>query len=344
MKIFLSWSGDRSGHIAKALKVALRKANPAFEPWISSEDINRGSVGIREMLKELQESDTGIFVLTPENNRHPWPNFEAGAISKVGTTSGRTQSHVCTYLVDLPYSQLQYCPLANFQYSPATRQGTLGMFQTLNDLLESKSLTPPKLRKNFGDCWPLLEKAISSAPIEKRSGITHHSDLPRQLIQALIPKAQKRIWILDSWLARTEVFPQPTRATRSTANKNVSVKVLVLGGKDGDAILAHRLKELGKPNANNFSDQELASIQSRSAAYGWKAQIRTFSTLPPFNLIVIDNQMFIGLYWHKQTSSNGPFIEVVDQNSRMFSEAEATFDSLYTSAKPHSLMRARRSR
>ena len=45
---------------------------------------------------ELEESDVGVFVLTPENLLSPWLHFEAGAIAK---RSGK--SAVMTYLISL---------------------------------------------------------------------------------------------------------------------------------------------------------------------------------------------------------------------------------------------------
>jgi hypothetical protein len=84
MMIFISWSGARSAHIAKALKECLSDIFPSeyLEIWLS-EEIEAGKRWSEEISKKLEEANFGILCLTLENFNQPWILFEAGAISKV---------------------------------------------------------------------------------------------------------------------------------------------------------------------------------------------------------------------------------------------------------------------
>lgn len=84
MKVFISWSGDYSGKIAIALREWLPSVIQSLEqPYVSSEDIAKGSRWNAEVTKELENSCFGIICLTPENLIAPWLHFEAGALSKI---------------------------------------------------------------------------------------------------------------------------------------------------------------------------------------------------------------------------------------------------------------------
>jgi hypothetical protein len=43
VEIFLSWSGSKSKAVAEALRIWLPKVNPAFKPWLSTADIDKGA-------------------------------------------------------------------------------------------------------------------------------------------------------------------------------------------------------------------------------------------------------------------------------------------------------------
>lgn len=82
MKIFVSWSGDFSHAVAKALKDWLPNVIQAVEVFLSSEDIAKGSQWFHELGKVLDESSFGILCLTRQNLGAPWVLYEAGALGK----------------------------------------------------------------------------------------------------------------------------------------------------------------------------------------------------------------------------------------------------------------------
>ena len=111
MKIFISWSGERSQKIAELFKDWIQCVIQAAKPWISSHDVDRGALWYTEISKTLADSQFGILCLTPENKTEPWILFEAGALAK-----GIEENRVCTLLIDLkntdignPLAQSHYC-------------------------------------------------------------------------------------------------------------------------------------------------------------------------------------------------------------------------------------------
>lgn len=78
MKVFLSWSGDRSRVVADVLRNWLPSVLQAVRPYFSPEDIEKGSKWSLEISRELDASDYGILCVTTENVASPWMLFEAG--------------------------------------------------------------------------------------------------------------------------------------------------------------------------------------------------------------------------------------------------------------------------
>ena len=83
MKVFLSWSGEKSRAVAEALREWLPKVLQEVEPLMSSEDISAGVRWQYLISEALEGSSVGILCVTRENQSAPWLNFEAGAIAKL---------------------------------------------------------------------------------------------------------------------------------------------------------------------------------------------------------------------------------------------------------------------
>jgi hypothetical protein len=93
MEIFLSWSGHRSKAVAEALRLWLPKVNPAFKPWLSTADIDKGARWASNVAERLEAARAGIVCLTPSNLHADWILWEAGALSK-------TTKNLCLYSLD----------------------------------------------------------------------------------------------------------------------------------------------------------------------------------------------------------------------------------------------------
>ena len=200
MKIFLSWSGDRSLAVATALRDWLPSVIQAVRPWISSTDIDKGSRWASEIASQLQESSIGIICLTPENRESSWLLFESGALSKsIGT-------YVCTYLLDLAPSDLPW-PLAMFQTTEAKKEETRKLLHTINKALGDGALSAQQLDETIEMWWPRLESRLSEA---QAMGLHAKVERPeRELLEELISIG--RAQLARSEQMATAVMPPGSR-------------------------------------------------------------------------------------------------------------------------------------
>ena len=172
MKVFISWSGERSKATAEALREWIPSVIQAVKPWMSKEDISKGARWSRELAENLKDTNFGVVCLTADNLKSSWILFEAGALSKA-----IENAFVCPYLVDLEVSALDG-PWKEFQATKAQKDDTLKLMRDMNKALAENSpdqaLSEEQLKSSFEVWWPQLEKRLkdipsSSTPVKKRS-------------------------------------------------------------------------------------------------------------------------------------------------------------------------------
>lgn len=155
MKVFLSWSGGQSHKIACAFRDWLPSVIQSIEPYVSSEDIDKGTRWSTDISKELEESSYGIVCVTKENLMAPWVHFEAGALSK-----SLDKSNVCPFLLDLKRSEV-HGPLLQFQSTIYSKEEMKKLVGSLNNKLEQDGqLKAGQLDKAFEVWWPELKKVL----------------------------------------------------------------------------------------------------------------------------------------------------------------------------------------
>lgn len=185
MRVFLSWSGERSGALAAALRDWLPNVLQAVNPWLSSRDIDKGARWASELKGALDATKVGVICVTPECVGSPWLLFEAGAISR-----SLDPTFICPYLLDMKASDLQG-PLAQFQMSSANRADTLALCMTLNRGLEAEGLKDQQLERVFAKWWPELEDALTRLPEAGRpSRPKQRSD--RELLEEILNSLRQR--------------------------------------------------------------------------------------------------------------------------------------------------------
>jgi hypothetical protein len=156
LKLFISWSGKLSHRVAVHLKDWLPAVLPLVEPWVSSEDIPKGSRWGIELAGELEGSDSGIVCLVPGNIGEPWLNFEAGALSK-SVQKGR----VHTFLLGLDPGALSDGPLGQFQATRFTKDDVSKLVKAVNSEAGAGALPTDRVDRNFQICWPDLERRLT---------------------------------------------------------------------------------------------------------------------------------------------------------------------------------------
>ena len=152
MKVFISWSGERSLKIAKSLKKWIKNVIQTSEPFVSSEDIQKGTRWSVDLAKELQDSNFGILCVTRDNCEAPWLLFEAGALSK-----SMGKAHVVPFLFDLNPSDLSDSPLMQFQAVPFSKEEINKLIISLHNQTESKL---DNLDEIFEKWYPDLERSL----------------------------------------------------------------------------------------------------------------------------------------------------------------------------------------
>jgi len=157
MKIFISWSGERSEALAKALREWLPLVLHYVEPWLSQSDIQAGERWSIEIAKELENSRFGVICVTRENLNSPWILFESGALAK-SMQDGR----VIPLLLDLDMKEISG-PLAQFQAKKAENTGMRELIDSLNKAAPNP-VPDAQLDRLFSALWPDLERQITSVP------------------------------------------------------------------------------------------------------------------------------------------------------------------------------------
>lgn len=164
MKVFISWSGELSKELGEIFHGWLPSALQAVTPYFTPNDIDKGARWSSSIADELQNSEMGVFFLTPESLKSPWVMFEAGAISKV---LGNTQ--VCPILFNLEPTDVS-SPLSQFQLTKFTKGDIKKLFSVINKSCGNAMLDNDTEKKVFNNWWPVLEKEILSC-LEKHKDI-----------------------------------------------------------------------------------------------------------------------------------------------------------------------------
>ncbi len=156
MKVFLSWSGEVSHKVAIVFRDWLPSVIQAIEPYVSSEDIDKGARWSTDIAEELENSTFGILCVTKENIQTPWLNFEAGALSK-----SMDKSYVSPFLFDIKRSEVNG-PILQFQSTIFDKEDIKKLIITLNKACGEGLLTDERNSKTFEVWYPSLENQLNT--------------------------------------------------------------------------------------------------------------------------------------------------------------------------------------
>lgn len=154
MKVFISWSGEKSKQVALLLEEWIKMVIQASEPWVST-NIQSGSLWFQELNEQLKDVTIGIVCITSQNRDKPWILFETGALAK-----GLSTNRVCTLLVDLKNEDIEQ-PLAQFNHTYPDHDGMFKLMTTINTHLEKSSLPQHILSKVFEKNWLDFESRMN---------------------------------------------------------------------------------------------------------------------------------------------------------------------------------------
>jgi hypothetical protein len=179
MKLFISWSGRVSHDAAMALRDWLPSVLQSIEPYVSSEDIEKGARWNTEISRELNDTDFGILCVTRDNFESAWLNFEAGALSK-----SVDASRVSPFLLGLRPAEL-VGPLSQFQATLPQLDDIVRLLKAINSASE-RPIDEARLVATVTKWWPELKARLQRA-------LTHEAPHPgeqqrntREMIEELL--------------------------------------------------------------------------------------------------------------------------------------------------------------
>jgi TIR domain len=185
MKIFISWSGERSKLIADALREWLPNVIQALDPWMSAIDIEKGARWSSDIAAQLEKTSVGVICLTSDNLEAPWIHFEAGALSKT-----LIKAFVCPYLFGVEPADLKG-PLVQFQATRANKQETRELLLTINRAQGELALAVDKINKAFDIWWPDLEARLQAIPNKQEEQSSGRPE--REILEELLDLARAQI-------------------------------------------------------------------------------------------------------------------------------------------------------
>lgn len=159
MDVFISWSGEKAQGFARFLRGWLPEVFQAVEPFMSEEDIAKGSFWSPALNAKLT-AGFAIVVVTEANQHSPYVNYEVGALTKA--LPGEAQPRVAPLLLDLPQAQMSG-PMTQLQLTLPTHDEVLRLCYSLNAALPSPR-TEEQVRKTFALLWPQFQEALDNLP------------------------------------------------------------------------------------------------------------------------------------------------------------------------------------
>jgi hypothetical protein len=219
MKLFLTWSGDKSKRIASALRDWIPSIINDVEPWMSEEDIAKGAHWPSHLGRELEQAKFGIICVTPDNLNEPWILFEAGALSRV-----IEQARVCPYLFGVEKSAVRP-PLGHFQASKSDKEDTKKLLESINGAVEDAkgiALTEIRLTRAFEKFWPDLEQELAKVSTSTEVAPSKRSidDVAIEILDTVrglardLPASVEDLRTMVEIIARTApIFPARTPGT-----------------------------------------------------------------------------------------------------------------------------------
>lgn len=160
MKVFISWSGTKSHKVGLTFREWLPSVIQSLEPYVSSEDIDKGARWSSDIAKELEDSTFGILCVTKDNLLAPWLSFEAGALSKT-----MDKSFVTPFLFDIKRAEVNG-PILQFQSTVFEKDDVKKLLHTLNKACGESGISQPMLDKAFDVWYPTLEESLNKIKAE----------------------------------------------------------------------------------------------------------------------------------------------------------------------------------
>jgi hypothetical protein len=183
MRVFISWSGEPSRSIAKALNGWLKLVVQHADTWVSDDEIKSGQRWSDQIAKSLDATDFGIICVTHSNQHAPWLTFEAGALAK------RLEvARVVPLYINTTSSEVTG-PLAEFQGQRLDKDGMRQLVHDVREACESP-IAAVSVDALFDAMWPSFEASVTEA-INKETSREEPPRSTQDMLAELIDRARR---------------------------------------------------------------------------------------------------------------------------------------------------------
>ncbi|NOR70951.1 MAG: TIR domain-containing protein [Methylomarinum sp.] len=262
MKVFISWSGHRSRAVAELLDDWIQCVLQAIRPWMSSKDIDRGSLWFSEITDQLKDTTIGVVCLTKDNLDKPWILFESGALAK-----GLSSSRVCTFLIDLDPTDVGN-PLAQFNHTLPNKDGLYELVRTLNSSLGEHSLREKVLEQVFNTYWPQFEKgfelALKENPIGEHVVARTEENILSEVLRT-VRTLDRRVRTMEQSPSNTEIDNIVLRKTEHARKRSTGAEIqhLISSGIPPEAVEEIMEGKTSKSTIRNYIHMALEGEKNR---------------------------------------------------------------------------------
>jgi hypothetical protein len=187
LKVFISWSKERSLKVATALSEWLPQVINAVDPWMSAKSIESGKLSIQRIGEALETTNFGIICVTPENQHETWLNFEAGALGKAVGGGG---AHAIPLLIGFGSFAELGSPLNSLQAHMATKEDVHKIVATLNGALGAAKRSDALLDASFEKWWPDLDVVLSKASSEAPAAVAPQAAGTDDILTEILEKVR----------------------------------------------------------------------------------------------------------------------------------------------------------
>ena len=200
MHIFVSWAGRESQAIALILRDWLPRVLPYVRPWVSAEDIRKGTRWDEELWNRLQATSYAIICATADAVRSPWVNFETGVVARaVGV-----ESHVSPVLFGMSPDALGDLPLGKFQCTEFTETDIERLLKAIN-VSAGAPIPESQVAERFRQWWASLRDDIGCLDLASADEREEEDDFESEIGDDWLEEIEEKVLGAVAW-AGVNVF------------------------------------------------------------------------------------------------------------------------------------------
>ena len=163
-------------------------------PWVSSEDIRKGTRWDAELWDRLQATSYAIICATPDAVRSPWVNFEAGVVARaVGV-----ESHVVPFLFGMSPNALGGLPLGKFQCTEFTEIDVARLLKAINVSARAPILQS-QVAQRFDRSWASIRHDVGRIDLASADDLEEQDHYDSETMDDWLEEPEEKILEAVAW-------------------------------------------------------------------------------------------------------------------------------------------------